>query len=295
MKGIILAGGSGSRLYPITRSCSKQLLPVYDKPMIYYALSTLMIAGIWEIVIIVNPHDIDKFSALLGDGSQLGMNIIYRIQEKPNGIPEALKIGKEAFATDPDGYCLILGDNLFYGNELKLMLHESINKISKGISGACIYGYHVPNPQDFGVVEIKDDQIISIEEKPQQPKSNYAIPGLYFFNNNASKFSDLCIPSERGETEIIDVLKQYHSLELLDFTIMKRGMTWTDMGTVDSLLLANQLIHSVQKIHGYQIACIEEIAYRNEWITRHELLKISNVYSKTYYGNYLRRIADERV
>jgi len=302
MKGIILAGGTGSRLYPITRSCSKQLLPVYDKPMIYYPLSTLMIAGIWEVVIIVSLGEEIKYRSLLGDGSHLGMKITYQTQVNPNGLPEALLLAEREFGNMDDGCCLILGDNLFYGNELKSILQKSIDGIAKK-RGALIFGYHVPNPEDFGVLEIKDGVLLSIEEKPAIAKSNYAIPGLYFFDSTAVEKARRCKPSPRGETEIIDVIKAYRNGESTDpygfdnlhYGILKRGITWTDMGTVDSLMLASQLIQSVQKIQGYQIGCIEEIAYRNEWITRHELLRLAEQHSKTYYGAYLRRISDERI
>lgn len=299
MKGIILAGGTGSRLFPITKSTCKQLLPVYDKPMIYYPLSILMIAQIRDVLIIVNPQDLAKFKSLFGDGSDLGMRISYRIQDEPKGLPEAFIIGEE-WCKDPDGVCLILGDNLFYGNDLKEILFDAMNfEFRHG--GCCIFGYHVPDPERFGVIEFETpnernnqlfNKIINIEEKPIIPKSNYAITGLYFFDNDVSGYAKEVSESISGETQIVDLIKMYMNTNDVHLEILKRGITWTDMGTVDSLLQTSNLIASIQNMQGYQIACIEEIAFRNGWIDYNHLLELADTY-KINYGNYLRRIANE--
>ena len=287
MKGIILAGGSGSRLYPITKGISKQLLPIYDKPMIYYPLSVLMLAKIREVLIISNPEYIDLYEKLLGDGSNLGIKLTYKIQEKPRGLADAFIVGEE-FIGD-DSVCLILGDNIFYGQGFvsRLMNAASVK------DGAVIFGYYVPNPQEFGVVEFdKDFNVISLEEKPEKPKSHYAIPGLYFYDNSVINRAKSLKPSARGELEITDLNKEYLGEGKLKVELLGRGFAWLDTGTYDGLADAADFVRTMQKRTGLYISCPEEIAYRNKWITRETLIALGKQYEKTEYGKYLLSIAE---
>ncbi len=282
MKGIILAGGKGTRLYPNTIAISKQLLPIYDKPMIYYPLSVLMLANIRDILIITTANDIKQYKKLLGNGSKLGMNFEYKIQEKPSGIAEAFIIGKEFIGND--NVCLILGDNIFYGGGISLALIES----SKLKDGAIIFGYHVNNPSSFGVVEFdKTKKVSSIEEKPNIPKSNYAIPGLYFFDNNVTKYVKNIVPSKRGELEITEIINKYLKSNKLKLNILGRGMAWLDTGTVEGMNNASQFVRSVQAQQQNYIACIEEVAYRMGFISLKELEKLGKELDQTEYGKYI--------
>ena len=290
MKGIILAGGSGTRLYPITRSVSKQILPVYDKPMIYYPLSVLMLAGIREVLIISTPRDISAFQELLGDGSALGLRMEYAIQEQPRGLAEAFIIGEE-FIGD-DNVCLILGDNLFYGGGIT----PAVQKAAKLESGAVIFGYAVPNPSAFGVVEFDENRnVISIEEKPAQPKSNYAVPGLYFYDNDVVKIAKTIAPSQRGELEITSVNNAYLQRGDLKVELFGRGLAWLDTGSHESLLEAANFVSIVQKRQGMYIACIEEIAYRMGYIEKEQLIELAQPMLKTDYGQYLLRVAQGEI
>lgn len=289
MKGIILAGGSGSRLYPITKGISKQLLPIYDKPMIYYPLSVLMLAKIREILIISNPEYIHLYERLLGDGASLGMKFAYKIQEKPRGLADAFIVGEEFIGDDT--VCLILGDNIFYGQGFvsRLLNAASVK------DGAVIFGYYVPNPQEFGVVEFdKDFNVISLEEKPEKPKSHYAIPGLYFYDNSVILRAKSLNPSDRGELEITDLNKEYLKEGKLRVELLGRGFAWLDTGTYDGLADAADFVRTVQKRTGLYISCPEEIAFRNKWITRDELIALGRQYEKTEYGRYLLSIADSK-
>lgn len=288
MKGIILAGGSGTRLFPITKGISKQLVPVYDKPMIYYPLSTLMLAGIRDILIITSPGYIDLFEALLGDGSDWGMNFSYKAQEKPNGLAEAFILGKDFIGND--SVCLILGDNIYYGNGLSKKLQNIIHSIN----GATVFGYHVNDPERFGVVEFNDKmQAISIEEKPHNPKSNYAVTGLYFYDNDVVDIASNITPSDRGELEITDINKVYMNNGKLNVQVMNRGYAWLDTGTHDSLLEASNFIATIEKRQNLKVACPEEIAYRMSWISKDDLLKLAQPMKKNDYGKYLIRIVNE--
>ena len=285
MKGIILAGGSGTRLYPITKAISKQITPIYDKPMIYYPLSVLMLAGIREILIISTPRDILVFKELLESGNNLGLEISYAIQKKPNGLAEAFLIG-EKFIGD-DSCALVLGDNIFYGHGLTGMLKEAVLKEK----GATIFGYYVNNPKDFGVVEFDENgKAMSLEEKPENPKSNYAIPGLYFYDNTVIEKAKNVKPSARGEIEITTVNEMYLSEGKLNVKNLGRGVAWLDTGTHDALLEAATYVEAIQKRQGFYIACIEEIAYAKEWISKEQLQKLAEPMMKTEYGKYLRTL-----
>lgn len=288
MKGIVLAGGNGTRLYPITKSISKQINPIYDKPMIYYPISTLMLAGIKEILVISTPKDLPLFKNLLGTGEELGVKFEYAIQERANGLAEAFIIG-ESFIGD-DSCALILGDNIFYGHGLSGMLKEA-QSIKKG---ATIFGYYVTNPQDFGVVEFdKNGKVVSLEEKPQKPRSNFIVPGLYFYDNTVIEKAKKVKPSERGEVEITSINEMYLQEERLKVINMGRGMVWLDTGTHDTLLEAANFVKTVQNGQGIIIACLEEIAYKNGWIDRNKLLEIAKKLIKNDYGKYLMRIMEK--
>jgi glucose-1-phosphate thymidylyltransferase len=290
MKGIILAGGSGTRLHPLTLSVTKQLLPVYDKPMIYYPLATLMSMEINDILIISTPQDKPLFQNLLGDGSQWGISLSYEIQEKPNGLAEAFIIG-EKFIGD-DSVCLILGDNIFYGIDTD-KVKERIKKLSKEIVvGALIFGYQVNDPERYGVLSFdKKGNVTGIQEKPKKPKSNYAVPGLYFFDNSVVKVVHNVKPSERGELEITDVIQYYLDWELLSVYKLPRGVAWLDTGTFESLNQAGQYVETIQERQGLMVGCIEEIAYNNEWIDVSQLEKHAEKYSKNSYGKYLKKLS----
>ena len=290
MKGIILAGGSGTRLYPITRPISKQILPVYDKPMIYYPLSVLMLAGIREILIISTPRDIGAFEELFGDGSSLGLRIEYAVQDKPRGLAEAFIIGED-FIGD-DNVCLILGDNIFYGGGITPAVREAA-ALQKG---AVIFGYSVPNPQAFGVVEFdKDYNVLSIEEKPKEPKSSYAVPGLYFYDNDVVEIAKSITPSGRGELEITAVNNEYLKRGDLKVNLFGRGLAWLDTGTHESLLEAANFVSIIQKRQGMYVACIEEIAYRMGYISKQQLIKLAQPLLKTEYGQYMLRVSEEKI
>lgn len=282
MKGIILAGGSGTRLYPVTKAISKQMIPVYDKPMIYYPLSILMLAGIREILIISTVRDILVFQELLGNGNELGLSISYEIQESPKGLAEAFIIGKKFVGND--SVALILGDNLFYGHGFTGMLEKAV----KNNVGATIFGYYVKNPKDFGVVELDSDgKVLSLEEKPKNPKSNYAIPGIYFYDNSVIEKAKAVLPSERGELEITSINEMYLKENSLNVISLGRGMAWLDTGTFDGLLEASNFVKTIQTRQGIMIACLEEIAYNKGWIDDIQLLERSKSLEKTSYGEYL--------
>lgn len=288
MKGLILAGGSGSRLYPITKGISKQLLPIYDKPMIYYPLSVLMLSKIKEVLIISNLEYINFYKNLLGNGSHLGMNFEYIIQEKPRGLADAFIVGED-FIGD-DNVCLILGDNVFYGQGFV----PRLNNASKINDGAIIFGYFVPDPSAFGVVEFdKDYNVISLEEKPVNPKSHYAVPGLYYYDNSVIERAKTLEPSVRGEIEITDLNRKYLEEGKLKVEILGRGFAWLDTGTYDGLADASNFISTMQKRTGLYIGCPEEIAYRNEWINKKQLIALGMEFKNTEYGKYLLTIADE--
>lgn len=288
MKGIILAGGSGTRLYPITKAVSKQMLPLYDKPMIYYPLSVLMLAGIREVLVISTPRDIGLFKELLGDGKWLGMHFEYAVQDKPRGLADAFIVG-EKFIGDDD-VALVLGDNIFFGQAFTPILHNAVSKIeSEG--GGVIFGYQVKDPIAYGVVEFDcTNKVIGIEEKPQNPKSNWAVPGLYFYDNSVIQIAKNVKPSARGEIEITAINNAYLEQKKLSVQLLGRGMAWLDTGTYDGLMEASNFIMTIQKRQGLYVSCIEEIAFRNKWIDRQDLLDMAATY-KTSYGEYLKFIA----
>ncbi|MBI0577730.1 glucose-1-phosphate thymidylyltransferase RfbA [Neobacillus cucumis] len=287
MKGIILAGGTGSRLYPITKAISKQLVPIYDKPMVYYPLSVLMLAGIREILIISTPFDMPQYERLLGDGSDLGLSISYAIQDRPGGLAEAFLVGEEFIGHDK--VALVLGDNIFYGQGFKESLQRAVNLEE----GAVIFGYYVSNPEEYGVVEFDDEgNVISLEEKPVNPKSNYAVPGLYFYDQDVVEIAKNIKPSARGELEITSINDVYLKKGKLKTEIMGRGMAWLDTGTHSSLLKASNYVEAVQNRQGLYISCVEEIAYRQGYIDKEQLMRLAEPLSKTDYGKYLYHIAE---
>ena len=289
MKGIILAGGSGTRLYPITKGISKQLIPVYDKPMIYYPLSTLMLAGIKDILIISTPEYTPLFKQLLGDGSEWGISLTYKVQEKPNGLAEAFILGAD-FIGD-DSVCLILGDNIYYGSGLSKLVQEAAQKTD----GATVFGYHVNDPERFGVVDFDSNmKALSIEEKPENPKSNYAVTGLYFYDNTVVEKAKNLKPSDRGELEITDINKLYLDEGKLDVKLMGRGYAWLDTGTHDSMMEAASFIATIQKRQNLKVACLEEIAYRMGYISKKKLVELAQPMKKNDYGQYLLRLAKEQ-
>ncbi len=288
MKGIILAGGSGTRLYPLTRVTSKQLLPVYDKPMIFYPISTLMLAGIREILIISTPSDLPNFVKLLGDGSQFGLSFAYKVQEKPNGLAQAFILGEEFLAGDTA--CLVLGDNIFYGNHFGRMLKEAVHNISQK-GGATVFGKYVNDPERFGIAEFDDTgKVISLVEKPRQPKSNYAVVGLYFYDSHVCEYAKKLQPSARGEYEITDLNKIYLAQGQLDLQVLGRGFSWVDTGTMEAMAEATNYVRSIEHIQGIRISVPEEIAYYNGWISEKEVLQAALEYGHSPYGEYLKHV-----
>ena len=291
MKGIILAGGSGTRLYPLTKVTSKQLLPVYDKPMIYYPLSTLMLAGIRDILIISTPTDTPRFQDLLGDGSHFGIHLSYAVQPSPDGLAQAFLIGEEFIGDEP--CAMILGDNIFYGNDFSSILEKARRNAENG--RATVFGYYVPDPERFGIVEFdENEKVLSVEEKPAQPKSNYAITGLYFYPAGVSQLARQVKPSKRGELEITTLNDLYLQRGILDAKIFGRGFAWLDTGTMESLLEAAEFVHMVEKRQGMKISAPEEIAFRFGWISTQQLLESADLYGKSPYGHHLRQVAEEK-
>lgn len=288
MKAIILAGGSGTRLYPTTLAVSKQMLPIYDKPMIYYPLSVVMLAGIRDILIISTPRDLPAFEALLGDGSHFGVNLSYAVQEQPKGLTQAFLIGKDFIGSDK--VMLVLGDNIFYGSRLS----ETLQKAAELEGGALVFGYKVPNPQDYGIVEFdKNWNVLSVEEKPAVPKSDYAIPGLYFYDNDVVSIAESVTPSARGELEITSINAEYLRQGRLRVQLLGRGTAWLDTGTHDGLLEASNFVAIFQRRQGLYISCLEEIAYRKGYISKAQLRKLAQPFLKTNYGKYLMKVAEE--
>ena len=292
MKGIILAGGSGTRLYPLTLVTSKQLLPIYDKPMIYYPLSTLMLAGIKDILIISTPEDTPRFESLLGDGSKFGINLSYKVQPSPDGLAQAFIIGKEFIGTD--ACCMVLGDNIFYGNGFKKALHNAVINAENGRS--TVFGYYVTDPERFGVVEFDESgKAISIEEKPTEPKSNYAVVGLYFYPKGVSDMAEQVKPSLRGELEITTLNQMYLDNGSLDVITFGRGFTWLDTGTHESLADATSFVKMIEEHQGLKVSCVEEIAYNNGWISKEKLLEIAEPMKKNQYGQHLINVANGKI
>ena len=293
MKGIILAGGSGTRLYPLTKAISKQIMPVYDKPMIYYPLSTLMLAGIREVLIISTPRDLPVFEELFGDGSQLGMSFSYAVQEQPRGLADAFIIGEKFIGND--AVALVLGDNIFYGQSFSNVLRSAAER-TQNEKGATIFGYYVRDPREYGVVEFDENgKALSIEEKPEHPKSNYAVPGLYFYDNDVVEIAKNVKPSARGELEITDLNKIYLEKGKLDVVTLGRGYAWLDTGTMDALSEATEFIKVIENRQGIQISAIEEIAYKNGWITKEQLEKHAVKYGKSPYGKHLQKVAEGKI
>lgn len=289
MKGIILAGGSGTHLYPITKAVSKQILPIYDKPMIYYPLSVLMLAGIREVLIISTPRDLSVFKELFGDGAWLGMHFEYAVQDKPRGLADAFIIGEKFIGTDD--VALVLGDNIFYGQGFTTSLSNAVTRLERK-EGATIFGYYVKDPRSYGVVEFdKEWKVIGIEEKPENPKSNYAVPGLYFYDNRVVEIAKNVKPSARGEIEITSINNAYREMGSLSVELLGRGLAWLDTGTYEGLQEAGNYVATIQKRQGMYVACIEEVAYRNGWISKENLIQLASVY-KTDYGRYLEFLAE---
>lgn len=293
MKGIILAGGSGTRLYPLTMVTSKQLLPVYDKPMVYYPLSTLMLAGIKDILIISTPQDLPNFEKLLGDGSHFGIHLSYQVQPSPDGLAQAFILGEEFIGED--SCAMVLGDNIFYGNGFSKILKEAVENAEKN-HRASVFGYYVEDPERFGVVEFDDKgKVISVEEKPQNPRSNYAITGLYFYDNRVVEYAKQMKPSARGELEITDLNRVFLEQGDLDVKLLGRGYAWLDTGTMDSLVDAADFVRMVEKRQGIKISAIEEIAYKNGWIDQTMLLESAKLYGKSTYGQHLKKVAEGKI
>ena len=293
MKGIILAGGSGTRLYPITKGVSKQLTPIYDKPMVYYPLSVLMLAGITEVLIISTPHDLPQFEALLGNGSDIGMSFSYKVQPSPDGLAQAFIIGEEFIGNDD--VCLVLGDNIFYGHGFKQMLRQSVKNVTEQ-GKATVFGYYVRDPERYGVAEFdKNGMVLSIEEKPEQPKSNHAVVGLYFYPNSVVEVAKAVKPSHRGELEITSVNQAYLEQQNLKVELMGRGFAWLDTGTHESLMEASNYIQTIENRQGLKVACIEEIAYEMGYITKEQLIELAQPLKKNQYGQYLLRRAEEDI